>query len=184
MYISLNVKCRKGSLDGIYLLQIQFSLIDQKLSSIEQRFFLKGSRLDRGIDLVERVHNLLDVGLIHLCEKVLDSILILDIVKDEKALLAGGHKGGDVPLVELVHHLQVHVRGPEHVLVHEVEGGVGDELVEVTVVILPTAVSVPGPTEFQLEERVVPVAHDDKVVGSRHSSWAFLHHLRTAQTLL
>ena len=39
-------------------------------------------------------------------------------MKDEKALLAGGHKGGDVPLVELVHHLQVHVRGPGQYTTH------------------------------------------------------------------
>ena len=37
----------------------------------------------------------------------------LDIVEDDEALPAGGHEGGHVPLVELVHHLEVHVRRPE-----------------------------------------------------------------------
>ena len=37
------------------------------------------------------------------------------------------------PLVKLVHYLEVHVGCPEHVFVDEVEGGVGDELVQVPV---------------------------------------------------
>ena len=40
------------------------------------------------------------------------------------------------PLIELVDDLEVAVVRADHVLVHEVEGGVGDELVQVTVVIL------------------------------------------------
>ena len=46
-------------------------------------------------------------------------------------------EGGDEPLVELVHRLQVHVVGLPHVLIHQVQGGVGDELVQVPVVVLP-----------------------------------------------
>ena len=40
------------------------------------------------------------------------------------------------PLIELVDDLEVAVAGADHVLVHEVEGGVRDELVQVTVVVL------------------------------------------------
>ena len=42
----------------------------------------------------------------------------------------------NLPLVELVDDLEVAVVGADHVLVHEVEGGVRDELVQVSVVVL------------------------------------------------
>ena len=40
------------------------------------------------------------------------------------------------PLIELVDDLEIAVAGADHVLVDEVEGGVRDELVQVTVVVL------------------------------------------------
>ena len=45
-------------------------------------------------------------------------------------------EGRDEPLVELVHGLQVHVVGLPHVLIHQVQSSVGDELVQVAVVVL------------------------------------------------
>ena len=42
----------------------------------------------------------------------------------------------NLPLVELVDDLEVAIVRADHVLVHEVEGGVRDELVQVPVVVL------------------------------------------------
>ena len=36
------------------------------------------------------------------------------VEQDEKALPAAGHKGGDVPLVELVNYLKVHVQNNQN----------------------------------------------------------------------
>ena len=44
--------------------------------------------------------------------------------------------GVNSPLIELVDDLEVAVAGADHVLVDKVEGGVRDELVQVTVVVL------------------------------------------------
>ena len=94
MYISLNVKYRQGSLVSIFLHEIQISLIDQKLSSIEQRFFLKGSRLDRGIDLVERVH--------HLKRKQIKKTLIVKKRQKSQTLLYDQIKRKNIILASIV----------------------------------------------------------------------------------
>ena len=46
-----------------------------------------------------------------------------------------GEKGGHKPFVKLVNDLQVHVRGRPHVLVHQVQRRMRNELVQVAVVI-------------------------------------------------
>lgn len=48
-------------------------------------------------------------------------------------------KGRHKPLVELVHSFQVHVVGQPHVFVHQIQGCVCDELVQMAVVILGSA---------------------------------------------
>ena len=52
----------------------------------------------------------------------------LNIMKHYKSLFACSHKPRDKPFIELVHNLQVHVRGPvvqrEHDLVHIQEASV------------------------------------------------------------
>ncbi len=78
----------------------------------------------------------LDVGLVHFLEKVLDALLVLDVVEHQEPYSSGSDEGGDEPLVELVDNLEVHVlRGPL-VLVNQVQRGVGNELVQVPVVVL------------------------------------------------
>lgn len=44
----------------------------------------------------------------------------------------GRHK----PLIELVHRFKVHVVGQPHVLIHQIQGCMCNELVQVTMVIL------------------------------------------------
>ncbi len=83
------------------------------------------------------------------------------------------------PLVELVDHLEVHVGSAEHVLVHQVEGGVRDELAEVPVVVLPLDV-LPRGRELHLKERVVPVADDHEVVVPRHGASSSNAHVANA----
>lgn len=74
----------------------------------------------------------------------------------------------DSPLVELVHDLEVHVLRPQHVLVHEVERRVRDELTQVAVILF--AKVLPGRAELHLEDGVVAVADDDEVVVARHEN--------------
>ena len=50
-------------------------------------------------------------------------------------------------LIKLVDDLEVAVTSADHVLVDEVEGGVGYELVKVSVVVLP---NVPGSSGYRL----------------------------------
>lgn len=50
--------------------------------------------------------------------------------------MPSGDEGGDEPLVELVHSLQVHVAGLPHVLIHQIQSSVSDELIQVPVIIL------------------------------------------------
>ena len=124
------------------------------------------NRLYGSIDGTEWVHDLLDVRLVHLREKVLDPVLVFDVVKHDESLSGGRHEGGDKPLVELVHDLEVHVGSSQHLLVHQVQRSVSNELVEVPVVVLldlPT-----GGGELYLEEGIVVVADYDEVVGPRH----------------
>lgn len=52
--------------------------------------------------------------------------------------MTGSDEGRDEPLVELVHCFQVHVVRQPHVLVHQVERSVSDELVQVPVIVLDT----------------------------------------------
>ena len=92
-------------------------------------------RLYWSIDGAEWIHNLFDVSLVHLREKVFDPVLVLDVVKHDEPLPGGRHEGGDKPLIELVHDLEVHVGRPQHLLVHKVQGCVSDELVEMSVII-------------------------------------------------
>ena len=66
---------------------------------------LKRSRFYGAVDGVERVHDLLDVGLVHFGEEVLDAVFVLQVVQHDKPLSGGRDKGRDEPLVELVNNL-------------------------------------------------------------------------------
>lgn len=124
------------------------------------------NRFDRSIDTVEWVHHLLDIGLIHFREKVLNSVLILQIVEHYEPLSWCSHKCGDKPLIELVDNLKVHIWSAQHVLVQQVERGVGDELVKVAVVILPDLTA--RGRELDLKQWIVIVANNHEVISSRH----------------
>ena len=54
--------------------------------------------------------------------------------KDTRGRDEGRHK----PLVEFVNNLEVHATGRPHVFVHEVKSSMGNELVQVAVVVLLT----------------------------------------------
>lgn len=54
---------------------------------------------------------------------------------DEKDMTSGD-EGRDEPFVEFVHSLQVHVAGLPHVLINQIQSGVSDELVQMSVIIL------------------------------------------------
>ena len=71
------------------------------------RLLLKGSRFDGTVDGVERIHDLLDVGFVHLGEEVLDAVLVLQVVQHDEPLPGSSDKGRDKPLVELVNNLKV-----------------------------------------------------------------------------
>ena len=50
-------------------------------------------RLYWSVDGAEWIHDLFDVGFVHFREKVLDSILVLDIVKHDEPLSGGRDEG-------------------------------------------------------------------------------------------
>lgn len=105
---------------------------------------------------------MLYVRLVHLHEEVLDPVVILDVVQADEAHAARGDERGDVPLVEFVHQSEVHVAGGPHGLVDEVQGCVGDELVQVAM-ILALGFFI-GWREFHFEHGIVFVPHDGEVV--------------------
>jgi hypothetical protein len=78
----------------------------------------------------------LDVHFEHFEEEALDPVLVLDVVEDDESDLGAGDEGRYEPIIKLVHNLQVHVVRLPNVLVNEVEGGVGNELIQITVVLL------------------------------------------------
>ena len=87
-------------------------------------------------------------------------------MKDDEPLSRSSHKSRDVPLVELVHNLKVHVGSSQHLLVNQIQGSVGYELVEMSVIIfldLP-----PGGGELYLEEWIIIVSNYDKIICPRH----------------
>lgn len=81
-------------------------------------FLLERLRLDGRVHFVERVHRVLDVGLVHLGEEALDALVVAVVVDHQEPDLAGRNKGRDVPLIKLVYRLQVHVVRLPLVLVH------------------------------------------------------------------
>ena len=72
-------------------------LAGKELAAVQLRLALEGLRLDGRVHLVERVHQPLDVGLVHLREEVLDAVLVLDVVKEHEPLPAGRNEAGNVP---------------------------------------------------------------------------------------
>ena len=124
------------------------------------------NRLYGSVDGAEWIHDLLDICLVHLREKVLDPVLVFDVVKHDEPLPRGRHEGGNKPLIELVHDLEVHVGSSQHLLVYKVQSSVSNKLVEVPVIVLLDLPARGG--KLYLEERIIVVATDDKVVSSRH----------------
>jgi len=145
----------------------KFKLVGQEFSSIELSLLFKCCRLDWTVHFIKRIHHLFNISLIHFTEKVLDTIFILYIVKHKKSLSASGHKSRNKPLVEFIHHLQIHVGRPEHVFIYKIEGSVTNELIQMSVILLTTFTTAGG-TEFNFIYRVVLVTHNNKVIVPRH----------------
>lgn len=109
---------------------------------------------------------MLDVGLIHLHEEVLDAIIIFHIVKAYESYPPSRHKRRYVPLIEFVHQAEVHAGGGPHALVYKVQCSMSNELVEVAVVLLLGLLI--GGHKLHLKHWVVLMPHNGKVVISRH----------------
>jgi hypothetical protein len=80
---------------------------------------------------------------------------------------AGCDKPSHRGIIELIHSLEVQVPSLPGGLVHQIQCRVGNKLVQALLVI--ALVRGLGRV-FQLEQRVVSVAHDHKVVATRHLS--------------
>lgn len=127
---------------------------------------------------------MLDVRLVHLREEVLDAFVVPVVVHHQEPDLAGRHKRRNVPLIELVDGLQVHVVRLPLVLVHQVQGSMSYELVQMAVVFLlqrgiwsevdrrsnidSYLYFLCGAHELSLENGIVAVSDDGKVVAVRH----------------
>lgn len=79
---------------------------------------------------------MLDVSLVDVCKKILDALLVPDVVHHYEANEAGGDKSRYEPLIEFINRLEVHVVGFPFVLVDEIERGMRYKLVEVSMVLL------------------------------------------------
>lgn len=164
-----------------------YSLRHQVLAPEHLRLLLEQRRPDGRVALIERVHRVLDEHLVHIVEEVPDALVVAVVVHHHEARLAGRHEGGHEPLVELVNGLEVHVVGFPLVLVDQIEGGVRDELVQMTVVLLLKRTDciqlwfvgnvrfghiylhfLVAADKLHLENRIVLAAYDGKVVAGRH----------------
>lgn len=76
------------------------------------------------------------VGLVHFIKKVLDPVFILTIVHHDESDMGRRHKRADKPLVKFIHNFQMHVRRFPRVLVHKIKRRVGDELIQMRVILL------------------------------------------------
>lgn len=116
---------------------------------------------DRRVGFVEGIHCKLDVQIINIIKEVLDSILLPDIMEHYKSHMPSGDEGGDEPLVELVHSLQVHVAGLPHVLIHQIQSSVSDELIQVPVIILCFCLS--RREKLHLKHWIIMMTHHDEI---------------------
>lgn len=110
------------------------TLRSEKLFPIQLGLLLERQRLDRRVGHVERIHQIFDVRFIHLVEEVLDAFIVPVVVHHHEPQMAGRHKPGHEPLVKLVDRFQVRVVRFPFVLVDQIECGVRNELVQMTMV--------------------------------------------------
>lgn len=134
----------------------------QVLPAVELGLFIKSRRLDWCVVLVKWVQGILHVELVHFGAKVLDAVLVLHVMQDEKAHAVRRDECRHKPFVELVDHFQVHIVGGPHALVHQVKRGVSDELAEITVVFLVSLLV--GGMKLHLVDGIIKVPDDHEVI--------------------
>lgn len=83
--------------------QFELGLVQQVFLAIRQHLFLKGCAPNGAVFLIERVHRMLDIGLINLVEEILDAVIVAIVVDNDEPYEAGCDKGGHKPLVKFVH---------------------------------------------------------------------------------
>lgn len=76
------------------------------------------------------------IGLVHFVKKVLDPVLVLAVVHHDESDVSRRDERADEPLVKFIHDFQMHVRRFPRVLIHEIERRVGDELIQMRVIVL------------------------------------------------
>ena len=75
------------------------------------------------------------VGLVHFIKKVLDPVFILTVVHHDESDMSRRYERANKPLVKFIHNFQMHVRRFPRVLVHKIECRVGDELIQMRVIL-------------------------------------------------
>lgn len=76
-----------------------------------------------------------DIRVIHLVKEVLDSLVVFVVMNDDESYLAGCDEGRNKPLIESINGFQLHIGRLPFVLIHQIQGGMGNKLGEVPVVL-------------------------------------------------
>lgn len=75
-----------------------------------------------------------DERFVHFVKEILDALVVSIVMDHDESRLAGGHKSRHKPLIEFIDGFQIHVVRFPFVFVDQIEGGMGNELVQMTVV--------------------------------------------------
>lgn len=75
-----------------------------------------------------------DERFVHFVEEILDAFVVSRVVHHNESCLASGYKGRHKPLIEFVDRLEIHVVRFPFVFVDQIEGGMGNELVQMAMV--------------------------------------------------
>jgi len=123
-----------------------------------------------------------NIRVIHLVEEVLDALIVFVVMHDDESYLAGCNEGRNEPLIESINGFQLHIGSFPFVLVHQIQGGMGNKLAQVPVVLflwvengLSRCYMVPARytnpeflvhrAKFLFVDGIIIVAHNNKVVG-------------------
>lgn len=139
---------------------------EQMLLPKKLHFPVERGGANRCVGFIEGIHRKLHVEIINIIKEVLDSVLLPDIMEHKKSHMRSCDKGRHEPFVELVHSLQVHVVGLPHVLIHQIQRRMRDELVQVSVVILRLGLS--WREKLHLKHRVIVMTHHNEIKTPRH----------------
>src|SRR5262245_16052990 len=88
-------------------LTFQYKLCNQEFLSIKNGLLVEIVRFDRGVQLIESVHGMLYVCLVHLLEEGTNAFIVLLRVKHQETHSASCHKSRHIPFIEFVHLLEI-----------------------------------------------------------------------------